>query len=164
MKIASRLFIPLELLLAGTILSWGLSGWVGGGALFRDLSLDGRNLEWGLMLCGVGLAQIILGGMEWVIGRRWENERLMRCVYARCVLAFVATVVWLYMLFFISTAANREISFALWLQAPMGLLFSAWAFVGNYKVACVLDPEVPTVGLQKTIMMERSQLERARIG
>lgn len=158
MKIASRLFIPLEVFLAYCLVSWGLSGGVGGGALFRDLALQGRNAEWGLILCGLGMAQAIVSSTEWYFGRRWPDDLLERWVRARCVIAFVGLCVWLYVLFFMATAANRELSFALWLQAPAGMLFSGWAWVENYKVLVLLDPTLSTQNLEKTVIADRRKL------
>lgn len=158
MKIASRLFLPLELGCGYAMMSWGLAGWVGGGALFRDLAAAGRNLEWGLILCGFALAHMAVAATEWQFGRRWENRRLESWVRARCVLSFVGVIVWLYMLYFIGTAANPELSFALWVQAPGGMFFTAWSWVGNYKVLCMLDPRIQTEGLQRTMRLERGQL------
>lgn len=162
MKIASRLFIPLELMLAFSMLSWGLSGWFGGGALYRDLGAQGRNLEWGVTLCVIAGLQVAAAAIEWWIGRRWESGLLEHWVRARTVIAFLAVCVWLYMALFICTAGNRELSFALFLQAPAGVFFAGWAFVGNLKVLCLLDPSVPTVRLHQAILAEREQFLRLR--
>jgi len=160
MKIASRSFIPLELFIACAMMSWGISGGLGGGALFRELALQGRNLEWGLILCGLGAAQFAGAAIEWLLGRRWEAPMLERSVRARCVLAFLGICVWLYILLFIGTAETREPWFSLWLQSPAAAVFSFWAFVQNYKVICLLDPAVPTAQLERTMIAERKQLLR----
>lgn len=158
MKIASRYLLPLELFMAVLMLSWGLSGWVGGGLLWKTLVKHGLNAEWGLVLCGIGAAQLVVCSLEGFAGRRWCSPRLLASVTARYWLAFASAVVWLYATYILVTLRGADVVFSLAIQAPAGVLFSAWIFVGNRKVGCLLDPAMPTKRLQGELLAEREDL------
>lgn len=156
MKIATRYLLPLEIFMALVMLSWGISGWAGGGVLWLTLQKTGQNTEWGVALCLVGLVQLATTLAEWCIGRRWANAHLQRSVSARLCSAFVSAVVWLYVCFTVATLPNSAQMFVLWVQAPAGILFSVWIWAANFKAACVLDPSVPTTRLQRELERDES--------
>lgn len=158
MKIASRYLIPLELFMAVTMLSWGISGWIGEGLLWDLLARNAQNWEWGLTLCAIGLVQLAVTSIEWCRGRRWDARRLHVSVTLRFWAAFACVAVWLYVCFVMATTPDALAVFSLVIQAPVALAFALWICVGNLKVACVLDPAVPTTRLQEQIRRERSQL------
>lgn len=161
MKIASRYLLPVELLVSLLLISWGLSGWIGGGLLWKTLNAGGYNEEWGLVLCGVGGAQFALAALEAHFGRRWPCSFLLWAVTARYWLAFLAGVLWLWIVYMICTVGATSGSvIALGMQSPACLAACAWIFCGNRKVACVLDPTVSTQRLQREILAEREDLLR----
>lgn len=154
MKIASRYLIPLELFMAAVLMSWGVTGWKGGGPLWHALNAQGLNAEWGIVLCGLGLAQVAVTLFEWQVGCRLEHY-LMWFVRTRSWLAFFSAVAWFYVFYFILTVRGVDMVYSLALQAPIAVVFSLWAWVGNLKVALVLDPSIPTEALQRNILLER---------
>lgn len=158
MKIATRYLLPLEIFMSLQMLSWGISGWVGGGTLWQALEKVGQNTEWGLALCLVGMVQLLATGLEWVAGRRWPNLHLLRSVFVRQWSAFACVVVWLYACYLAVTLPHVSEMFVLLIQAPAGVLFSVWIWGQNLKVACVLDPAVPTSRLQRELELERDAL------
>lgn len=160
MKIASRYLLPLELFTAVLMLSWGFASWVGGGLLWKTLLNHGLNTEWGLALCGIGAAQLAVCSIEWFAGRRWDCSRLLASVTVRYWLAFASGVVWLYATYILVTLRGADVVFTLAIQAPAAVIFSAWIFVGNRKVGCLLDPAVSTKRLQGEILAEREDLLR----
>jgi len=155
MKIASRFLLPLELVVAVLMLSWGISGWFGGGLLWVKLAEHGLTREWGLSLCAVGLVQLAVAGFEWCFGRYWERRVLLRCVRLRLWVAFCAIVVWFYACFLMLTIPTAADIFALMMQAPAALLACVAIVIENTRVAAVLDPDVPTQGLQAKLERER---------
>lgn len=157
MKIASRYLIPLELFMAAVMMSWGLTGWKGGGALWHALNTQGLNTQWGLALCALSLVQLAVTLFEWQAGCTRLERWLMWFVYARAWLGFFATVTWFYVFYFVLTMQGINLVQSLALQAPIGLGFSVWAWLGNLKVALVLDPKVATETLQRNILLERQQ-------
>jgi hypothetical protein len=162
MKNASRYLLPLELFMAVLMLSWGVSGWLGGGILWNVLAAAGTNTEWGLSLCLVGLAQLLASGAEWGLGRRWGERALLYSVSVRFWIALVSVAVWIYVCKVMLTLPGGLEVFALLVQAPAALLFAAWIGIGNRKMACLLDPAVPTVKLQRQILEERRWNEDGR--
>jgi len=155
MKIASRFLLPLELVVAVLMLSWGISGWFGGGLLWVKLAEHGLTREWGLSLCAVGFAQLAVAGFEWCFGRYWERRALLRFVRLRLWIAFCAMAVWFYAGFLMLTIPNPGDIFALLMQAPAALLACGAIVMENTKVSVVLDPEVPTQALQAKLEQER---------
>jgi hypothetical protein len=155
MKIASRYLLPVELITAVVLLSWGLSGWVGGSALWNMLEPHGMNTEWGLLLCGVGAAQLVAAASELFLGLHWRPRALFVSVTVRFWLAFFAMVVWLYACYAVLVLPGAPGVFSLAIQAPAMLVCSSWIAYGNRKVACVLDPTVPTHKLQAEILEKR---------
>lgn len=155
MKIATRFLLPLELFAGMVMLSWGVSGWLGGSGLWTMLAVHDQNLEWGLWLCGVGAAQFGAAAVEFVAGRDWRPRALLFAVSLRFWLAFLGIVVWCYVFFVVLTAERSPGVLSLAMQAPLALAFSAWIAWGNRRVACVLDPAVSTQGLQRQILAER---------
>jgi len=158
MKIATRYLLPLEICMSLVMLSWGLSGWAGGGQLWKTLERAGQTTEWGLALCLVGAAQLLVTLLEWFIGRRWPDSHILRSVSARLWSAFISASVWLYACYIVATLPEAWTMIELVVQAPVGIGFSAWIFFENMKVACVLDPRVPTQGLQRRLQIERQSL------
>lgn len=155
MKIASRFLLPLELFTALLMLSWGLSGWIGGSGLWTMLKPSGQNTEWGLWLCGLGGAQLLAAGAESVAGRDWRPPALLVSVSLRFWLAFLGIVTWFWVCYVVFTTPGAPGLFSLILQAPVALAASTWIAYGNRKVACVLDPGLPTRNLQTRILQER---------
>lgn len=155
MKIASRFLLPLELFSAVLMLSWGVSGWLGGGQLWNILSQHGLNAEWGLWLCGMGAAQLAAAGVEGSLGRHWEPSALLRSVRCRFWAAFGAIATWLYVCFLLLTLRGAVEVFVLLMQAPSALVACVLIVMGNSRVACVLDPAVSTHNLQTRILRER---------
>src|SRR6266478_4122542 len=100
MKIASRYLLPLEILMAIVMLSWGASGWIGGGRLWEVLHKASENQEWGYALCGLGFAQLTVSGGEWLLGRHWEPRRLLVTTRLRFWLAFISMTAWIYVCYF----------------------------------------------------------------
>jgi hypothetical protein len=161
MKIASRYLLPVELLLSVLLLSWGLTGWIGGGLLWKTLHANGYNDEWGVMLCGIGGTQFAMAAIEARYGRRWPCSTLFYAVTARYWLAFLAGVLWLWILYMMLTVRGPSGTvLVLAVQAPACLFACAWIFFGNRKVACVLDPSVSTQRLQREILAEREEVLR----
>lgn len=158
MKIASRYLLPVELLTAAVMVSWGVSGWSGGAGLWSMLAAQGMNAEWGLVLCGLGTVQFCVAAFELARGRRWESRPLLFSVSLRFWLAFFATAAWFYACFLVLTMPGAPGMFSLAMQAPMALACSMWIAYDNRKVACVLDPGVPTQALQARIRREREIL------
>lgn len=159
MKIASRYLLPVELLTSLFLVSWGLLGSVGGGVLWRTLQADGLNEEWGLVLCGVGGAQFLVAALEGYYGRRWPDCKLFFSVTARYCLAFLAGVCWIWLAYMLITL-HRPALLMLAIPAPACLAACFWIFFGNRKVACLLDPTVPTSRLEREILEERADLAR----
>lgn len=159
MKIATRYLIPLELFMAAVMMTWGLTGWKGGGALWHALNAQGLTTTWGTALCGLGLLQLAVTLFEWQAGCSRLERWLMRIVYARAWLGFFSLVAWWYALYFALTMVPGID--VLKLQAPIAAAFSAWAWLGNLKVALVLDPAVPTETLQRNILIERQRVSKA---
>jgi hypothetical protein len=162
MKIASRFLLPLELFIALVLLSWGMSGWFGAGPVHRALLVDGDNFWWGVSLCTIALGQFAVPLLELLFCRRWDNLDLLLCVTVRHWLGFVAAVAWLYVCYFIVAVMGWEVAYSLGLQAFAGVVFSIWIWVENQKVALMLDPDVPTEGLQRARCAERHELLRTR--
>lgn len=160
MKIASRYLIPLEIYLASTILAWGLSGWFGQGSLWSALERSGQNFEWGAVMVTIGTLQVTASATEWLIGKGWCNRLLLVNVSTRAVASALATIVWFYACYKLVTLDGMEVVVALWAQAPLGAVFSAWCFVGNMRVRTVLHPEIPTRDFERTIVVERRRLIR----
>lgn len=157
MKIATRFLLPLELFAGMVMFSWGISGWQGGAAIWAMLAVHDRNAEWGLWLCGVGAVQIAAAAAEFGLGRDWRRRALLFSVSLRFWVAFFGMVVWCYVCFVVLTAQGAPGMLSLMMQAPMALGFSAWIAWGNRRVACVLDPDVPTLALQRQILAERAK-------
>lgn len=155
MKIATRFLLPLELFAGMVMLSWGVSGWLGGSGLWTMLAVHDQNLEWGLWLCGVGAAQFGAAAAEFIAGRDWRPRALLFAVSLRFWIAFLGIVVWCYVFFVVLTAEHSPGVLSLAMQAPLALAFSAWIAWGNRRVACILDPAVSTLGLQRQILAER---------
>lgn len=155
MKIASRFLLPLELFSAVLMLSWGVSGWLGGGLLWNILSQHGLNAEWGLWLCGMGGAQLAAAGFEAWVGRHWAPSALLRSVRCRFWAGFGAIATWLYVCFLLLTMPGAGEVFVLVMQAPAALAACVLIVTGNSRVMCLLDPEVPTRNLQSRILEER---------
>lgn len=162
MKIASRYLLPLELCLSLLLISWGVAGAAGHGLLWHGLAVQGVNVEWGVALCGIGLAQFSIGFVEWSVGKHWEARELHLSVTLRFWLAFVAAVVWLYVCYFMLVLKGDGVLMSLALQAPIGFVFSIWICAGNLKTEVLLNPNVKTEGLQRTIIADRERLLRAR--
>lgn len=162
MKIASRYLLPLELFMSLLLVSWGIAGWVGHGVLGHGLASQGINVEWGIALCGIGFAQFSVGSFEWFGGKRWETPQLHLAVLARMWLAFLAGAVWLYVCYFMIVLKGEGVLVSLALQAPAGVMFSAWIFAGNSKTEVLLNPNLKTDCLERTIIADRERLLRAR--
>lgn len=156
MKIASRYLLPLELFLSILVVSWGLSGWLGGGLLWKALREYGLNDEFGVVLCATGLLQFIAAALEWFWGRRWDCSRMLTSVRARSSLGFVSVVIWVYVVYTVLTLPSTGVAWSLTVQAPAALLFQGWVFVGNYFTACVLDPDTPTERVKAQLRAERA--------
>lgn len=155
MKIATRRLLPLELFLSIVMASWGLSGWLGGGQLWKTLHQFGLNAEFGLVLCGTALAQLCVCALEASIGRRWAACKLLASVRARYWLAFLSLAIWVYVLYVITTLRGSGVVVPLMVQAPAAILFLAYVYVENLRTAHVLDPQVPTQRLQRQILADR---------
>lgn len=161
MKIASRYLLPLEILMAVLMLSWGMSGWQGGGRLWDVLQKEQLNQQWGLALCGIGLAQLVISLCEWLGGRHWEPRLLLATTRARFWLALISVAAWIYVCYFmLVTRGAAGMVFSLSVQAPVAVIFAAWIAVSNLKVAVLLDPAVPTARLQRQFLTERERLVR----
>lgn len=161
MKIASRYLLPLEILMGVLMLSWGMSGWHGGGRLWEVLHKADLNHEWGFALCGVGLAQLVVSFGEWLAGRHWQNGTLLVTTRLRFWLALVSMVIWIYVCYFMLLERGAAgMVFSLSVQAPVAAIFAAWIAVSNLKVSVLLDPDVPTARLQRQFLAERERLVR----
>lgn len=158
MRNASRYLLPLELFMATVMMSWGLTGWKGGGPLWHALNTQGLNMQWGLVLCGLSLVQLAVSSFEWQAGCVRLERWLMWIVYARAWLGFFATVAWLYVFYFALTLPGADVVHALAVQAPVALVFSVWIWLGNLKIALLLDPSVPTQTLQRNVLLERQRV------
>jgi hypothetical protein len=162
-KIASRYLLPVELLMATLMLSWGTSGWIGGGRLWNVLNQEDLNLQWGLALCGIGLASLSVSLAEWLAGRHWGPGLLLATTKARFWLALISMAVWIYVCYCIFMSRGAVIMVpSLSMQAPVAVMFSAWIAASNLKIAMLLDPKVPTNRLQRQILADRDQLVKGQ--
>ena len=151
MKAASRFLLPLEIYLGLTMFAWGLSGGLGRGYLFKLLQSIGDNEAWFWTLCAIGGAQMGMAMLEWVAGKRWPlwtTQAWPPSVHVssslRASLAFVAGMVWLYVLKLVVSVPGMAHITVLAIMAPVSLLFCCWVFVENLKVRYALDPRIPT--------------------
>lgn len=162
MKIATRFLLPLELFMALVLLSWGMSGWFGAGPVHKALVVNGDHVWWGISLCTIAIAQFTVPMVELIRGKRWDALDLLLCVSARFWLGFVGAVAWLYVCYIIVGVMGLEVAFSLGTQAFAGVVFSIWVWVGNQKVALILNPNVRTERLQRTVVADREQMLRMR--
>lgn len=160
MKLASRYLLPLELFLAASLISWGLSGWFGAGSLWHALAISQQNNEWGTVMVAVGFAQLAAAAVEWLGGRKWCTRVLFTNASTRAVCSALGTIVWFYACYKIVTLQGMDMVVALWTQAPLGAIFSAWCFVGNMRVRTVLNPAIKTRDFERTLVMERRRFDR----
>lgn len=157
MKNASRYLLPLEMFMGILLLDLGVDGWVGYGYLWAALAAAGQTVAWGLALCGFGFLQFSLAFLEQVAGRGWCDKNLLLSTRLRSGAAFAAVVGWFYVVYLLISARGTETPVFAAMVAVPAVAFSLWIMVTNRKVACLLDPEVPTVQLQQTIVMERKR-------
>lgn len=158
MKIATRHLLLLELYMAMTMVVWGISGGIGGGALFLFLGHTGQNAEWGVTLCAIGALQFLIAGAEWSFGRGWSDQSLQWSVSARFWASFLSVAVWVYVCQVVIAEPAARQAWALTLQAPMSVIFAVISCWMNRQAACLLDPSVPTHRLQRKLMDERMHL------
>jgi len=155
MKIASRYLLPAEFITAVILFSWGLSGWMGGASLYQMLKAHDLNDEWGILFCGVGLAQFLVAMAELFFGQRWSQKVLFISVTARFWLAFFAMSEWLYACYAVLWMQETLSFFSLVIQAPAALICTAWIAYGNRKVSIIMDPSISTKKLQSEMMRRR---------
>lgn len=155
MKIASRYLLPVEIMAAVIMLSWGIAGWLGRESLWKMLDALGLNDEWGLLFCGVGGLQLTAACVEMIFGLHWSPLKLFYMVTIRFWLAFCAMAVWTYACYAILVMPAAPHICSLAIQAPALFLCSLWIAYGNRKVSTVLDPSVPTRKLQREILEQR---------
>lgn len=157
MKIASRYLLPLELLLAILLISWGVSGWLGRGTLWQSLFIVQENKNWGVFMVTIGTFQLASSVTELAIGRRWCNRLLLTNVSLRCVGAFLASSIWIYVCYLLIVAPATGLVVSLCIQAPCCLVLNCLVYAGNLKVRYVLNPDVPTSQLEQTIVLARDK-------
>lgn len=155
---ATRHLLLVEVLLALVMLSWGISGWLGPGMLHATLKVLELHIAWGVFLCTISGVHATVSASEWVVGRLWPQGWIYRSITVRCVCSFLATCVWIYVIYLGCTVERMGTIFTLMLQATVALTFSAFAFCGNSKIQCVLDPKVPTDRLEAELLLERKVL------
>lgn len=167
-KIASRYLLPLELYMAATMISWGISGGgflVPAGKLFEAINaadtvdswLD-SNVWWGIGLCAMGGLQLIVTAAELFAGRRWVPTLIFVSVSMRCIAAFFSTVAWIIVLYTqVKTPAMHAIV-SMWFQAPLSIIMNIAAYGGNLKVRNVLDATIETSSLEEKIIHKRRNL------
>ncbi len=155
MKAASRFLLPLEIFLGLTMFAWGLSGGLGRGFLYKLLDGIDNDEAWLVALCGIGAAQMAWAMLEWVCGRSWQlwtTRRWPPSVHAsssiRASLAFLAAIVWIYIIKLIVTVQGMANITVLAILAPASLLFCCWVFWENLKVRYALDPQIKTSTLR----------------
>lgn len=153
MKIASRYLLPIEIFIGLQLVTWGISGWFGGGSVHDALAAKHECMIWGVSLISVGSFMFLTALTEACVGRYWRNQLIMRSVSLRCIAAFLAVVAWFYMLSLALSITST--TFSMLLQAPLGVIFSCAVYYGNYKVRYVLNPLTSTTRLQREIMEER---------
>lgn len=153
MKMASRYLLPTEMFIGLQLVTWGMSGWFGGGSVHDALVEKHECLVWGISLMSVGSLMFLTAFTESCLGRYWSNRLIMRSVSLRCIASFLAAIVWMYMLSVALSIATT--TFSMLLQSPLGIIFSCMIYFGNYKVRYVLNPRTSTVRLQQEIIGER---------
>jgi hypothetical protein len=151
MKYATRYLLPIEIVMAVGLVSWGCSGGFGGGALWAELRKLNINEVWGFWLIGVG-----------AVGKRWRDEMLLLSIKMRMSCLFFATVIWFYICYLAIQISGNGFVIPMMVQAPAALLFSIWAYVGNARIKCVLDPDIPSYNLEQRLAQERMSFMRIR--
>lgn len=157
MRNASRFLLPLEMFTAILLIFLGIDGWVGYSPLWAALASFDKNLEWGIALCGLGLVQLSVAFLEWHVGREWADRAIFRSVIARKWCGFLAVVAWLYVCYLMLIARGTDTPLMPALTAPVAVLFAAWICIGNLKVGCLLDPNVPTARLEAAMIVDRKK-------
>lgn len=161
LKMASRYLIPMEMLIAIVLLSWGIAGWLCEGSLNESLREKGgiSVLAWGIVLCLVAIFQFMSATIEWLYGRRWSRCMLLRFLHLRSMAAFLSMTAWVFAFYTVVTIPYKPaIFFTILIQCVAGFGFSMWSFIGNERARVVIDPFIPTSNFEKTIMVERSQV------
>jgi len=155
MKVASRFLLPLELFLGLTMFSWGLSGGFGRGFLYKLLERLGDNQAWLVALCLVGGLQMGWAMFEWLCGRNWQlwttrhwPPSVHFAASLRATLAFLAALVWLYVVKLVLDVPGMAQITVLAILAPASFLFCCWVFVENLKVRYALNPQISTSTLR----------------
>ncbi len=159
-KFATRYLLLTELCLAWSLLTWGIAGCWGSGSLWFVLSLQGANVTWAAVLVPLGGAYSLVCAAEWLTGRCWPPDLVFRSIRARCAFSFLSAVVWLYVGYMALTIEGVRGIVSLMMQAPLGFLLSAYAFYGNEKIRCVLDPACESDRLERSIMVDRKEAAR----
>jgi hypothetical protein len=147
-KVASRFLIPLEMYLGVQAIAWGLSGSICKGGLHNVLAQDDQSLSWGVILCSVGAAQIVLGVIEWLRGKRWDLLQIHRSVSYRAVASLVAAFAWVAAGGVLFIAAGFTAVPALTLSAPFSIAFCMWCYKENLQVRYALDQQYKTSTIQ----------------
>jgi hypothetical protein len=162
MKYATRYLLPVEILMSVGLVSWGCSGSFGGGALWAELRKLNINDVWGYWLVGVGTLQLLCAGLEFAVGKRWSDDALLVSIKARMTSLFFSAVIWFYICYLAIQISGNGFVIPMLVQAPAAFLFSIWAYVGNARIKCVLDPEVPSSELEQRLAQERMSFMRIR--
>lgn len=160
MKYATRYLLPAEIIIAVGLVSWGCSGSFGGGALWEALRKLHINEVWGFWMIGAGVFQLSCSGLEFAVGKSWSDATLLLSINGRMVGLFLGTVLWFYICYQAIQISGNGFVIPMMVQAPAAVLFSIWAYVGNAKIRCVLDPEIPSAELEEKLTQERMSLMR----
>lgn len=144
MVAVARFLLPTEALLGFIAIAFGISGGIGRGSLWDALASAGHNQPWMLSLCIAGLLQFGAAVVEWFGGRQWTVHVILYSSSFRAVSAFLATCVWIWVMYLqVQFFPVRSIA-ALVLLAPVVIGFCIWSYVENYKVRVAIHPAFKT--------------------
>lgn len=147
MKVASRFLLPIEMFLGAKLIVLALTGGtsvLGGGSIYRALTVSGETTAWLIMLLSIGIPVFTVAVYEWFFLRDGSTDEILRVVSARSVLSFLGTVTWIAALGFIANQRLVSVSMYLVMTAPLAAFFHGWTFVENLKVRYALSPQYPT--------------------
>lgn len=144
MRVASRFMLPSEILLGWMTVVVGIAGGWGDGRLHQLLAARGECTMWAVTFMSLGGAAICVAGVEWVWLRTASQSVIMWVTRVRSTIAFAGAVLWAAATGWLVADGLAFHTIALLMLAPAAMLFYAWTFWENQKVAYATDPEHPT--------------------
>lgn len=149
--------------MAASLLIYGMSAWIGKGALWMAAMSIGVNAQLGTVMAPVALVHIGLVASEGLCGWHWSGRQLMRSCGWRALASAGQLCSWGYALFFFLSVPLAHDVISLGWHAVFFLPLACVCFVVNLRTYVVLDPSRPTVRLEQTLVMKREKLRSASV-